>query len=452
MSTPGAPADDPQRAVPTTIPDGESDEPPVGPIGWGPHAPGIARPDLAPASREVASDRAWRVPTALPSAYLPTPRWALSAGDPHPDRLRRRIGAALFALALLVGLGLNVAFFTLQVFGQKQAPDTMTSAMVAGAIPAFVMLVFYLPVPAVLDRYDPEPWWSLLGAFLWGAVVATGVAGLVNSTFHVVAANAYGAAAGELLTTVLCAPVTEELTKGALVWSVFFFLRREFDGVVDGIIYATFCALGFAAVENVSYYARAALAGSDVFAATFFLRGVVAPWGHPLYTSMTGIGIGIARETDRPWVRVLAPLAGLAGAITLHALWNFVPNLGADAFVLSLAFWFLFIGVFSVIVLSLVVRKGRVIREHLRDEVVFGTISERELDLATSAFGGLRTYWLPQGPQLRRLIRACARLALSKWHTARAMRGQKRTFSIEFIAPLRAEIRELRAELRGAGR
>jgi hypothetical protein len=83
---------------------------------------------------------------------------------------------------------------------------------------------------------------------------------------------------------------------------------------------------------------------------------------------------------------------------------------------------------------------------------VFGTISERELDLATSAFGGLRTYWLPQGPQLRRLIRACARLALSKWHTARAMRGQKRTFSIEFIAPLRAEIRELRAELRGAGR
>ena len=36
----------------------------------------------------------------------------------------------------------------------------------------------------------------------------------------------------------------------------FYFLRKEFDGVVDGIIYATFCALGFAAVENISYYLK----------------------------------------------------------------------------------------------------------------------------------------------------------------------------------------------------
>src|SRR5438105_15896766 len=61
------------------------------------------------------------------------------------------------------------------------------------------------------------------------------------------------------VTACVCAPLVEEFWKGLAIFGVFFFLRREFDGVVDGIIYATFCALGFAAVENITYYARAAI-------------------------------------------------------------------------------------------------------------------------------------------------------------------------------------------------
>jgi hypothetical protein len=38
-------------------------------------------------------------------------------------------------------------------------------------------------------------------------------------------------------------------------------------------------------------------------------------------------------------------------------------------------------------------------------------------------------------------------LALSKWHTARAMKGQKRTMSADFIAPLRQDIARIRAQL-----
>ena len=53
----------------------------------------------------------------------------------------------------------------------------------------------------------------------------------------------------------ISAPFVEEAMKGLAVFGVFYFLRREFDGVVDGVIYATFAALGFAAVENIIYYA-----------------------------------------------------------------------------------------------------------------------------------------------------------------------------------------------------
>lgn len=363
-----------------------------------------------------------------------------------PDRMRRIAGAGLFVVGIVVGALLNFLFFFYEI-AHSTLPHQMANAMVAGAIPAFAMLLVYLPVPSVLDRFDPEPWWCLAMAFFWGAIVATGVAGFANSTVSQLTVAAYGVERGRFITTVFCAPVTEELMKGLVVWGFFYFLRREFDGVVDGIIYATFAALGFAAVENVSYYARAVLQGQDVFNGTFILRGVIAPWGHPLYTSMTGIGVGVARESSRSHVRFFAPLIGLSVAILLHATWNFVPNLGNHAFVASLMFWIVFVAIFSIIVIALVLRKGRTIRAYLKDEVVFGNLSEQEVVFLTSAFGRLRTYFMPRGKLWRKLIRASARLALSKWHTARAMRGKKRTVSLELIAPLRAEMKRLRSEI-----
>ena len=36
---------------------------------------------------------------------------------------------------------------------------------------------------------DPESWWHLAMAFLWGAVVATGFAGFVNTFVHAAVMN-----------------------------------------------------------------------------------------------------------------------------------------------------------------------------------------------------------------------------------------------------------------------
>lgn len=372
---------------------------------------------------------------------------------PEPDLGRRVAGALLYGLALAAGLVLNIAFFTLEIFGGAVTPERMTEAMGFGAVPAFVMLLLYLPVPAVLDRFDPEPWWCLTLAFLWGAVVATGAAGAINSAFNASFAAAHGDEAAKLATTVLCAPVTEELMKGLVVWGFFFFLKREFDGVVDGIIYAVFCALGFAAVENVSYYARAALEGDDVFKATFFLRGIVAPWGHPLYTSMTGLGFGIARETNKTWLKWLAPLGGYMFAAFLHSVWNTAATLSNALVVLMLPLWFLFVLAFFILVIWLVKRKGKIIRDHLKDEVLMGNMTPWELDLVTSPVGRIRATFSYGGGAGRRFIDAAARLALSKWHTGRATQGRKMTISADMIFPLRQDLHRLRGEVsRALGR
>jgi hypothetical protein len=69
--------------------------------------------------------------------------------------------------------------------------------------------------------------------------------------------------------------------------------------VVDGIIYGTFAGLGFAAVENVGYYFRF----REDMGLIFLVRGVLSPWLHPLFTSMTGLGFGLAREVGTTWAK-----------------------------------------------------------------------------------------------------------------------------------------------------
>jgi protease PrsW len=376
------------------------------------------------------------------SAYPPV------ALMPDPDRTRRTLGLWLWIVGIGVGAALNLIF---TLFGVVSSGGSLLGAMFVGALFAFPPLVVYLFVPMVVDRYDPEPWWCLLMAFLWGALAATGFSILINTGVHVGVSQAFGEHAGELASASVSAPLAEEFWKGLGVFGFFYFLRREFDGIVDGIIYATFCALGFAAVENVLYYARAAMQGGDVLTGTFVLRGVFTPWLHPLFTSMTGIGFGIARESAKTSVRVIAPFGGYAVGTCLHAVWNFLPTaLGramGELFLPWLLLWLCFVAAFFGIIVALVIRKGRVIRDNLRDEVELGMLTQDELELVCSPVGRLRCTFGWRGAAGRSFIRAGARLALSKWHTARAMRGQKRTISVEFIGPLRQEIAQLRQQL-----
>lgn len=202
-----------------------------------------------------------------------------------------------------------------------------------------------LPLPVVLaaylwlDRYEPEPRNLLLFAFGWGATVAALAAATLN-TATIVAISRAGGGNGMDATAVLVAPWVEEAAKGAAVLLVLVFRRREFDGVVDGIVLAGLAGLGFAFTENVLYFGRAFLAGQEqslltgVFAAgfTFLLRGVLSPFAHPLFTTMTGIGLGVAARTARPALRVVAPLVGYLCAVALHAAWNLASLAGLRGF------------------------------------------------------------------------------------------------------------------------
>jgi len=343
---------------------------------------------------------------------------ATSIQPPHPAPRRaqpHRVltwGAATCGVLslLLIAAELGPAAFALGV------------AIAVVPVPVYVVLALWL------DRFEPEPAWTLAQTFAWGATVAVFLALMVNGLLQVLLDGAWGVEVGEVIGSVFTAPIVEELAKGVALLFLFSELRDEFDGVVDGVVYASMVGLGFAMVENVQYYGQAVAEGTESSVLTFVLRGLMAPFAHPLFTSMFGIGLGMVREgrsKARGW---LVAAFGLAAAMGLHALWNLSASFEGWFLVLYLLVMVpAFVAVLWVVRTSLR-REGRVIREHLRHLVEIGALPAGELEClcgvrtrlgaSATAFrkGGLRR-WRAR----RELHRIASELAFHRWRTARGL-------------------------------
>ncbi|GGZ25047.1 PrsW family intramembrane metalloprotease [Streptomyces poonensis] len=253
-----------------------------------------------------------------------------------------------------------------------------------------------LPVPLLiaafrwLDRVAPGPWRNLLFSFAWGACAAALIAIVANSfaTRWIATATADPSGADTLGATVI-APVVEEIAKAAAVLLVFLFRRRDFAGIVDGVVIAGVTATGFAFTENILYLGTAfgtdQLSGgsglASVTAATFFVRVVMSPFAHPLFTVLTGIGFGIAAvSAQRQRVRrVLLPLAGLLLAMGMHALWNGSTTFGEFGFFAVYAVFMVpAFGLLTWLVIWTRQRELRTVREELPAYVAAGWLTPHE--------------------------------------------------------------------------
>src|SRR4029079_16866116 len=147
---------------------------------------------------------------------------------------------------------------------------------------------------------------------------------LVNTTsLGIVYSLTSSKTGGEAFAAVISAPIVEEIGKAVILFVFFFARKEEFDGVIDGIVYASLSALGFAMTENILYYGKAANeGGGGACTLVLIIRGFFAPFSHPLFTSLTGIGLGLARQSNNIAIKVLTPIVGLLMAIFMHSIWN----------------------------------------------------------------------------------------------------------------------------------
>jgi protease PrsW len=301
--------------------------------------------------------------------------------------------STLFKAGMLILCGV-LGFLTLLLLGLDADPV----AYGLGLCVAFLPVPIYLSLALFIDRNEREPGWLVAIAFLWGACVAVFIALIINSVGALLVASAAGDAVAEIYGASISAPIVEESAKALVLFIIYWRFKNGFNGVLDGIVYACCVGLGFAATENVLYYSMGfkedlqdGLLDFDTGEATFIVRGILAPFGHPLFTSMTGIGLGIAVMAVSRRKRFWAPILGLMGAMFLHFLWNSslaVAQYGGVAgaiiaLLIVVSFISLFIGM--LVFINKQIKRERVtIGQYLAYDVQQGRLTQTEVDVLTT--------------------------------------------------------------------
>ena len=227
-----------------------------------------------------------------PAAPTRLPRWGFQ------EHLVQRDKAAFWVFAALLALG-----------GLNFAREQLAYADIdpVGLVLSWVLMVAYIvPVVLVLSRldlYEREPLSLMVGAFLWGAWVATAFAAPVNGQVDAFLHSQLGGDVYFPWTNAITAPLVEETYKYLGLVALFLIASNEFDDLMDGFIYGALIGLGFTVSEDVFYF-MTQFGGTvpDVIAG--FLVRVVASglYTHVLFTGLAGIGFAyfVSRRGDVP--------------------------------------------------------------------------------------------------------------------------------------------------------
>jgi RsiW-degrading membrane proteinase PrsW (M82 family) len=337
---------------------------------------------------------------AQPGSAALIPPAPAGAVAPHAPRRPRGTGAGLIWVGGILALVLLVlAWYFLRFLG--------AGASIVGLVLAAVPFVGVWLAVRIVDRWEPEPRGLLVFAVAWGAIASVGIALGVDLVLAVLLG-----ATDPVLSAVVQAPIVEEVAKGLGVLLIYVAARRAVNGPVDGIVYGALVGAGFAFTENVQYFAVSLLEGgiADV-STTFFLRAVLSPFAHVMFTAMTGFAIGLAaRRSLGGGGAMRVGFVGLIAAIALHALWNGSAVLG-DFFGLYVT---LQVPLFLLFILGIVLlrrEEARVTRARLGEYAAAGWFTPQEVDMLATGAG---------------------RRAGLSW--ARTLRGDRRALMRAFIA------------------
>jgi RsiW-degrading membrane proteinase PrsW (M82 family) len=186
-------------------------------------------------------------------------------------------------------------------------------------VPILLPVLFWAGYHYYKDRHQPEPILNLLFCFLLGIAasylsksmyIALETVNLRHDAYELAATNLW-----QLLAYSIFIIGGIEETAKLIPFLIFAIRFKAFDENLDGIIYASFIALGYAAMENFHYLQY--LTQSEAM-----YRGFAGPLVHILFASVWGYQIGIARLAGRPLV--LVSFAAVTIAAILHGFYDFI--------------------------------------------------------------------------------------------------------------------------------
>jgi RsiW-degrading membrane proteinase PrsW (M82 family) len=214
--------------------------------------------------------------------------------------------------------------------------------VVALSISLFIPLA-YLYVIRNLDLYGTGKFYYNLATVLWGIIAYT-LSASINSallTNNLVTYN-------QLL--LLVAPVTEEILKSLIL--LYLVRRKDFNYVVDGVIYGFGAGIGFAMVENYEYITKNPEQAIIVAIARVCSTNLI----HATTSGLIGSALAVGR-IERLSPKTIFMAGGLILATLIHMGFNRVVDDGAS---LITAF---ILGFIAVVSINVIIQKGLKIQQ-----------------------------------------------------------------------------------------
>lgn len=235
-------------------------------------------------------------------------------GDCHARVLRNRGG---LWWASLVGIGAIVVFVALValIVGAVQPELEGAGLVLVGVILALVPALIWLAFFYIQDVREPEPKQLVLAVFVLGGLLAWALGiPLIEGVFRTsdwLASNTLYHILGSILVVGF---IQQFLVYVTVRYSVY--NAAEFDERVDGIVYSTAAALGYATMVNVRYVVDSG--GVDLVHG--IIRIAVTAMALASFGGLMGYFLGRCKFEDEPawWMP-----AGLALAAILDGLFTY---------------------------------------------------------------------------------------------------------------------------------
>ncbi len=142
-----------------------------------------------------------------------------------------------------------------------------------------------------LDKYDKEPYTKLILLSIFGGLTAVIVTWLLYLKIH---------PQKSLWDAIFKIGTVEEFSKLITLFILYKFFAKDFDEIVDGIIYVAAISLGFSVIENIFY----AVYAPDPYI-LLFKRFMFATIGHISFSVYMGIAFYIHKKVRRNYAGLL---------------------------------------------------------------------------------------------------------------------------------------------------
>ena len=210
--------------------------------------------------------------------------------------------------------------------------------LIAVALAPIIVLLTYV---YRRDKYEKEPKRLLAKVFIFGIIAVIPIYFIetaLTNYWH----NKYAFADMQIRTAAFdafaVAAFTEEFFK-ILVFFIFIWGNKNFNEKFDGIVYAVYISMGFAAAENLMY-----VLGNGF--GTGILRAFTAVPAHAIFAVTSGYFLAFAKFKSKG--KILYLFLALAVPVLLHGFYDFILLAKSDTLLLIFIPYVIFIFILAL--------------------------------------------------------------------------------------------------------